>query len=169
MKDFYDYIIRSISLQDESFLGEMLYEAIYVPKGTLPPPVNIINKPELARYIKNWKIFDDLGFLAVDEKNHKSIGAAWIRLMTKTEPGYGYVDDKTPELTLAILPEYRNLGIGSMLLALLLEEADSKYKAVSLSVTRGNPAVKIYYRAGFKTIKTSDTSLIMKRNNPRNK
>jgi ribosomal protein S18 acetylase RimI-like enzyme len=63
--------------------------------------------------------------------------------------GYGYVDDDTPELSMAVLPDYRGLGIGRRLLAELLDEAAHRYRAVSLSVATDNPARRLYERHGF--------------------
>jgi ribosomal-protein-alanine N-acetyltransferase len=44
------------------------------------------------------------------------IGAAWLRLWSKDEQGYGFVDVHTPELSMAVRPEFRGQGIGTLLL-----------------------------------------------------
>ncbi|MBN1192692.1 MAG: GNAT family N-acetyltransferase [Coriobacteriia bacterium] len=46
-------------------------------------------------------------------------------------------------------PEWRGRGIGSELLEALLGVADVNHWRVSLSVSRQNPAVRLYNRSGF--------------------
>ena len=55
-------IIRPLELEDEPFLWEMLYQAIYVPEGKTPLPREIIQIPELARYVQSWEREGDCGF-----------------------------------------------------------------------------------------------------------
>lgn len=161
---FSHYIIRAANEADEAFLWEMLYQAIFVPEGSQPPSREIINAPELARYVRNWGQSDsDNGFVALDSRTGQAVGAAWMRLMTKENRGYGYVDDETPELSIAILPEHRGRKVGTKLLRKLLEAADKKYKSVCLSVSANNPAVRLYERIGFEIVDKSGNSLTMKR------
>jgi len=141
----------------------MLYHAIYLPPGAAPPPRESVHSPELARYVQDWGRVEDIGYLANEEEPQCSVGAAWLRLMTKEEPGYGYVDDATPELSIAVLPLHRGRGLGTLLLKYLLDEADVRFKAVSLSVSVDNPAVRIYERAGFKVVSKAGMSLTMNR------
>lgn len=159
-----NYIIRAITPTDEPFLYEILYHAVYVPKNGNPPPPNIVETPELARYVKNWGCKNDFGLMAVNAADQKPIAAVWIRLMPKENRGYGFAGDGIPELCMAVLPGYRNMGIGTLLLTYLLQEVDNKYKSISLSVTNGNPAIRIYERAGFKIKSDFGSSCIMIRN-----
>ncbi|HKY06543.1 MAG TPA: GNAT family N-acetyltransferase, partial [Blastocatellia bacterium] len=129
-----NFVIRPITTANEPFLWEMIYQAIYVPDGAEPPPREIIKKPEIARYVSGWGRDGDLGFLAVEATTARPVAAAWLRLMSAAAPGYGYIDDHTPELSVAVLPQYRGCGVGTRLLTCLLEESDSIYKAISLSV-----------------------------------
>jgi ribosomal protein S18 acetylase RimI-like enzyme len=157
------YLIRPAVPEDEPFLWEMLYRAIYVPEGSPPPPRDILNRPEIARYISGWGRPDDIGFVAVDKSNGKSIGAAWFRLLTGDEGGYGYVDDKTPELSVAVLPEHRGKGVGRELITHLIEAAKARYAVISLSVSPDNPALRLYRRLGFEVVGRHDTSLTMRK------
>jgi len=161
MTQLFDYIIRRVATTDEPFLREILYHAIYVREGTAPPPRDIINTPELARYVRDWGRTDDAGLLAIAERTQQPVGAAWLRLMTKDNAGYGYVDDDTPELSIAVLPKHRGRGIGTQLLTDLLREAKTRYKAVSLSVSADNPALRMYERAGFNVVTKEEASLTM--------
>jgi GNAT superfamily N-acetyltransferase len=71
---------------------------------------------------------------------------AWLRCFPASEPGYGFVDESTPELSIAVLPAYRGKGIGSRLLERLLQGVD----AASLSCDPANPAWRLYVRLGFE-------------------
>jgi Acetyltransferase (GNAT) family len=78
------------------------------------------------------------------------VGAAWYRLFPPGEPGFGFVDERTPELSLAVIEEARGRGIGTRLLLLLLDRArDDGFQALSLSVEPDNPARRLYERHGF--------------------
>jgi len=157
------YTIRPITPADEPFLWEALYHAIYVALGDAPPEQDVVNRPELARYVRGWGDANDLGFIAVAEEKQQPIGAAWIRLLTGDDGGYGYTDDTTPELSVAVLPEYRGRGIGTRLLIHLLQAVSIHHPSVSLSVEAGNPASRLYRRLGFEIVSTSGTSLLMRK------
>ncbi len=155
-------IIRPLALADEMFLREMFYQAIYVPEGQLPLPREIVRLPELRCYVENWGKPDDIGFVA--SVDGKPIGAVWIRLFTGDQRGYGYVDDATPELSIALLPEYRRQGIGSQLMAHLLDHVKLRYPAICLSVSVENPAKRLYQRLGFEVVgETHDSFTMIKR------
>jgi hypothetical protein len=49
------YAIRPLIPSDESFLWEMLYQALFVPPGTEALPKGIIYQPELAKYVRDWQ------------------------------------------------------------------------------------------------------------------
>ncbi len=154
---------RPIMQVDEPFLWDMLYQAIFVPEGYPRPDPNIVKLPELAKYVQGWGLEHDHGFLAIDIDAQQPVGAVWSRLFTGDMRGYGYVDDETPELSIAILPEYRGQGVGTQLLTHLLEAATGKYPAVSLSVHQNNPAFNLYQRLGFEIVTTSRSTIIMKK------
>lgn len=62
-----------------------------------------------------------------------------------------------------ISPPYQGLGIAGRLLHDFLRQADNARVPVKLSVLKGNPAINLYQRLGFKVIDTTDISLQMKR------
>jgi ribosomal protein S18 acetylase RimI-like enzyme len=153
--------IRQLSPSDQQFLWEMLYQSLHVPEGSPTFPRDVINQPEIAKYVRAWGRAGDMGFVAVDVGSGEPIGAAWLRLLTGDERGYGYVDDETPELGMAVLPGYRGRGVGSDLLRSLLKSAGAVYRSVCLSVSADNPAVRLYGRAGFKRACECGASLTM--------
>lgn len=160
--------IRPLTKADEPFLWEMLYQAIYVPEGSEPPPRDIVHGPELAKYVRGWGQPSDTGFVAINRAN-QPIGAAWLRLLTGDNKGYGFVDPTTPELSIAVLSEHRSKGAGTLLLQTLLNAAQTRFAAVSLSVAADNPAVNSYRRFGFEVVENRGTSLTMIWKAPRRK
>jgi ribosomal protein S18 acetylase RimI-like enzyme len=55
-------------------------------------------------------------------------------------------------LDIALLPEYRNAGIGTWLIQNLLDEAAQINKPVQLHVEKNNRARRLYDRLGFRVI-----------------
>src|SRR6266550_832148 len=75
------------------------------------------------------------------------------------------VDKMGPEITLvdiALLPEYRNRGIGTLLIESLLQEAETLRKNVALQVVRGSAAARLYERLGFTMVGGDAVYLEMK-------
>ncbi|MEG1924033.1 MAG: GNAT family N-acetyltransferase [Clostridia bacterium] len=131
---------------DYPCLEEFLYQAIFIKKGEHLPPREIIKKPEIYIYIKDFGTqVGDLGVVA--EQDGQVIGAAWTRII----PAYGHIDNDTPELAISILPEFRGCGIGTKLMQkLFVLLKNNGYKKTSLSVQKQNPALKFYKRLGYK-------------------
>ncbi|MCE7982405.1 MAG: GNAT family N-acetyltransferase [Caldilinea sp. CFX5] len=158
------FTIRPASPADEPFLWEMLYEAIYVPAGRPKPNRAILREPSLAHYVANWgQQPGDFALLAIDQQSGQPVGAAWLRLFSADDPGWGFVDVDTPEVSVALLPDYRGQGIGSTLLGELIALVNSRYTALSLSVDPQNPALRLYERLGFVVVGVSGTSLTMRK------
>ncbi|MFN6566267.1 N-acetyltransferase [Dendronalium sp. ChiSLP03b] len=152
-----DYSIRPLTQEDEPFLWQMLYEAAHMSEEGELTIQDAMNHSDLSKYVKNWGLKDDLGFVATLVSSNQPIGAAWLRLLTGDNKGYGYINDRTPELAIAILPEYRNQGIGTQLLTHLLSTAKSAYPSISLSIRSTNPALSLYKGMGFEVVAGSET------------
>lgn len=102
----------------------------------------------------------DFGVMA--EHGRGVAGAAWYRLFSADEPGYGFVSSEVPELSVAVIGGLRSGGIGSALLERLVESARSERRpGLSLSVRRQNRARALYGRLGFEEVGTVDDSLTM--------
>jgi GNAT superfamily N-acetyltransferase len=148
--------IRAIKPDEYNFLSEMLYQAIFVPDEREILPRTIIEQPDLKRYIHNFG--QDGDFCLVAEQNEKLLGAIWIRYIV----GYGFVDNQTPELSMAILKEYRGKGIGTLLLdAMIHQLKNGSVKQISLSVDKDNFAYHLYKYFGFEDYKVTEKSVIM--------
>jgi len=152
-------VIRRGGRQDVRFLRDMLHHAYYWRErnpGDGPGPA--------ARYVKGWGRPGDTVLIAVDDGF--PVGAAWYRLFRRDLPGYGFVDEETPELAIAVVPSRRGRGIGEALLEALCERArEDGYDTLSLSVERENPALCSFYEAhGFTRIEGGDDySVTMRR------
>jgi ribosomal protein S18 acetylase RimI-like enzyme len=53
-------------------------------------------------------------------------------------------------MDIALLPGLRGRGIGSSLLAELIEESERSGSSITLHVEADNPAVRLYQRLGFE-------------------
>lgn len=155
-----NYIIRPLKQSEIYILSDFLYEAIFQKDNAIPLPKEIINKPELNIFIKDFGKPDD--YCLVAEVDNKIIGAVWSRVLSGEIKGYGNIDSTTPELAISIYKQYRNKGIGTDLMKGILKLLKEKgYKRVSLSVQKDNYAVKIYKAVGFKTFKETEEEYIM--------
>ncbi|MBW4673488.1 MAG: GNAT family N-acetyltransferase [Desmonostoc geniculatum HA4340-LM1] len=152
-----NYCISPLTEKDEPFLWQMLYEAAHMGNEVNLTVQDAMNHPDLAKYVKNWGCKDDIGFVAILESSNQPVGAAWLRLFTGDNKGYGYISDRIPELAIAVLPEHRNQGIGTQLLKHLLAAAKTSYPSVSLSTRATNPALGLYERLGFEVVPGSET------------
>jgi ribosomal protein S18 acetylase RimI-like enzyme len=144
--------LRRATADDVDFLWLMLYEASYAAEDGVSDVAALHGHPLLARYVEGWGRPTDLGVVAVDDDAGDPVGAAWVRLLTGDAAGFGWVDDDTPELAIAVLPGQRGRGLGERMLRALLDAAVGRFDAVSLSVRADNPAVRLYERTGFRVV-----------------
>jgi GNAT superfamily N-acetyltransferase len=150
--------IRPATASDEPFLREMLYAALFVPPGKPLFPPDVVYEPRLAHHVDGFGTWrSDIGFIA--ELGGRPVGAAWVRQLTEDDPGYGFVDNATPELSIAVLEEWRGRGLGTQLMEALV----AAVPRCSLSVDRRNPAVRLYERFGFIVVATDGDSVTMVR------
>jgi ribosomal protein S18 acetylase RimI-like enzyme len=144
--------IRPATPEDDGFLRTMLYEAAaWNPDWPRERMIAALADPMLERYHRDWGRPGDSGVIA--ELAGEPVGAAWYRLFTEEEPGYGFVDEKTPELGIAVAPLHRRKGIGETLLrALMVEARQDGFQALSLSVAVHNRSRMMYERVGFTRV-----------------
>ena len=89
-------MLRPVDSHDVRFLRDMLRHAYHWRLA------EDAERP-VYRYVRNWGRKGDAGVVAVEGPH--AYGAAWYRLFTAGEPGFGFVDEATPELTIAVVPE----------------------------------------------------------------
>jgi ribosomal protein S18 acetylase RimI-like enzyme len=149
-------VIRKGDANDTAFLRDMLRHAYYWRWAD----------PELedlpvTRYVEGWGRPGDRAVVVIE--GFQPVGAAWYRLFTAAQPGYGFVDEQTPELTIAVVPSRRGRGYGDELLTALLAQAlEDGFDAVSLSVEPDNPALALYERHGFGRVGERGGALVMR-------
>jgi GNAT superfamily N-acetyltransferase len=147
-------VIRRGSAADVPFMRSMLPHAYGWRVNALETDI------PLARYVDNWGRPGDLAVIAHETGNR--VGAAWLRLFRAAEPGYGFVDEQTPELSIAVVPSRRRHGQGQELLDGLLDAARAAGHAqISLSVEAGSPAVEFYARNGFERVRDAEGGVVM--------
>ena len=147
-----DVVLRKGGAQDVRFLRDMLHHAYYWRERV---PGSLV-----SRYVRGWGRPGDTALIALE--NGFPVGAAWFRLFSAAEPGYGFVDESTPELAIAVVPSKRGHGVGDDLLSALIQKAESAgYGRLSLSVEPGNPARKLYERHGFAVVDEGDEAWTM--------
>jgi len=152
--------VRLAGARDVGVLRAMLYEAFSWRPGTsIPPLEEALALPDIGRYVDGWGRPFDLGVIADED-----VGAAWVRLFTNDDHGYGFVAPDVPELSIGVLPDARGRGVGTALLSDLLAHARAAgHPSVSLSVETDNPAVHLYERFGFVRVGYVGTSWTMQR------
>jgi ribosomal protein S18 acetylase RimI-like enzyme len=138
----------------------MLWLAVHWDAVQAPPPPDPL-PVVLVPYVDGFgRREGDFGVIA--EHGAGAAGAAWYRLFSANEPGYGFVSSDVPELSVAVIARLRSGGVGSALLERLVESARVQGRpGLSLSVRRQNPARALYERMGFEAVGSVDDSLTM--------
>ena len=149
-------VIRRGGAQDVPFMRSLLTHAYNWHVNVFDTEVPI------GRYVDGWGRPGDTVLIAM-EGGHR-IGAGWLRLYRESAPGYGFVDEHTPELTVVVLPSRQGQGIGQHLLTGLLDRAkEDAYRAVSVSVEPGNPELATYEGAGFEQLGESAVAVTLRK------
>ena len=153
--------IRPATRDDDEFLKKMLYEAAaWNPDWPRQQVIEALADPVLERYHRSWGRPGDAGVIA--EIDGVPVGAAWYRLFAVEDPGYGFVDEKTPELGIAVEPIHRRRGIGETLLrALMVQAREEGFTHLSLSVAVHNRSRMMYQRTGFEKVDEAGGSWTM--------
>ena len=143
-------MLRPADQQDTRFLRDMLRHAYHWRMGDPDLPV--------FRYVKNWGRPGDAGVIASTGPN--AYGAAWYRLFPASAPGFAFVDEQTPEVTIAVVPSHRGKGTGGELLEALLERARADgFSQISLSAEAGQTG--FYEKYGFHELRREDGTVTM--------
>ena len=157
------YAVRAGTADDLPLVRETIVRAMaWNPERVLPPPEHLLVHPELVRYHAGWGRAGDLG--AVADQDGLPVGMAFCRLFTDDDHGEGYVDAATPELVIGVANGHRGNGVGRRLLDALADAARAAgFAQLSLSVDAANPALRLYRRAGFETLRDDGRDVLMLR------
>lgn len=149
-----NYIIRPIYDSEISLLKEFLYLAIFVPPGEDPFSRELLDEPMFLKEYAKWGRYGDIGLVALNNETEDITGMAWVRLFKENDPSFGFVDENTPDLVIAVKAKYHGKGIGTQLLRNLIHTLKNNgFNAISLSADERNPALRLYKRLGFEIIK----------------
>lgn len=138
-----------------------LYEAISWTGDPDIPPLDVaIRHPDLRRYHERWGRPGDFGVQAMS--GNEFLGAAFARCFTREDHGHGFIDEETPELGIAVVPDRRGLGLGRRLMDELAEVARSLgFERLSLSVNNPNSAKRLYEALGYRIVEDDGDSSLM--------
>lgn len=152
--------LRAAGAADAEFLTEMLvHAAFWRSAGPAGSVAEVLRDPNLSHYVSRWPQDGDLGIIA---HSQRPVGAAWLRFFTADDPGYGFVNAATPEVSVGVQPPSRGRGVGTLLLqALITASRQAGLPALSLSVEADNDARRLYERAGFDQVGSAGGSLTM--------
>jgi len=110
------------------------------------------DKPEeILKYTEFYGLTTkDLGlYVLVD---NKIAGAVWLR---KFNP------ESIPQVSFAILPEFKKQGIGLFMMEQFLQEAGAIHEEIHIDISAKQKALKFYEKFGFEKI--NDTFLLSKK------
>lgn len=151
------FIIRELKQAEYGLLEEFLYQAIFQKDPENLIPREEIEKPTLRVYIDNFGEKPD-DYCLCAEENGIVVGAVWVRII----PGFGSVDDQTPEFAISLLPEARGKGIGTELMRAMIRHLKVRgYEKTSLAVQKANYALRMYKKVGFEIIDENEEEYIM--------
>jgi GNAT superfamily N-acetyltransferase len=154
-------VLREANADDVEHVKWALYTALaWNPERRLPPPEITLEHPEAARYHRGWGRPGDFGVIATVDG--QAVGVAYCRLFTDDDHGHGYVDDRTPEVAVAVRDGHRGRGLGARLLEHLADVTRSEgFKRLSLSVDAANPARRLYERLGYRELAVDEAGVRM--------
>lgn len=160
-RDMTTFSLDPLDATDLPFVCEMLYEAAFWRAASDRPPLDAaLREPGLARYVEGWGRPGDDGLVA--RIDGRPVGAVWVRRFDDETHGYGYLDERTPELSIAVTEEHRGRGIGRCLVAAMLVQLRLLgHHQVSLSVEIDNPARQLYESLGFTSRQSTEGAVTM--------
>ena len=164
-------LVRDAAADDAPALAAALVEAVNWDGQVRFTRDQVLADPHLAHYVTDWPRPGDFGVVAVHDSaaaEGEVLGAAWCRVFEAEDPGFGYLGDDIPEVSIGVAPAHRGRGIGGALLAALVEQARERgHRVISLSVEDGNRARSLYQRTGFVAVARTGGSDTMRLDLPR--
>jgi ribosomal protein S18 acetylase RimI-like enzyme len=146
--------LRSITPEDDSFLARLYAstraEELAVTGWTAEETAAFCRQQfdaQSVHYVDNYPGAS----LQVIERDGAPIGRLYV---ARWEREMRIMD-------IALMPEHRGSGIGTMLLRELQDEARSAGKSLTIHVERFNPALRLYERLRFKQVEDKGVYLLM--------
>jgi GNAT superfamily N-acetyltransferase len=142
------FLTRAATAADKELLAQATLENLNwnAPRFTVE---QLHATGEFAHYFESWPGPRDFGLVA-ETTDGKPVGVVWVTHFTAAGPGYGFVAEDIPELSIWVDEPYRGQGVGKGLLGMAAEMArDRGLRGISLSVEEGNPAARLYERQGY--------------------
>ncbi len=140
--------LRVVDPDESTLIFSFLTLAARMTESNEPIQKALTDK-ELTKYWLGWGRASDLGVVAVRELDAVPVSCAWVRQLPATDAGY--VAEGVLELAFGTVASERGAGIGTRVLARLIELCRPIARGISLSVRAENPAVRLYQRLGFRT------------------
>jgi GNAT superfamily N-acetyltransferase len=145
------WTIRPIRSTDAAFAEEVFFHGPY-NQGEPPPARTIMQDPLMRIYLDGFGRPTDFGFIADGPASRRSVGCVYARYFDDRAHGLGYKNSAVPELSIAVMPEFRGRGCGSALMRSMCAHCDANEIDLSLNCHPGNPAHRLYERMGFQVI-----------------
>lgn len=130
-------IVPLLTTQTKEFM-EILWTALR-PDGVTGRTRSILKDPIIRPYYEDWGKPDDIGFAAINEG--RMVGAIWSRIKECATNECA----EFPEMGIGVLPEYQDMGIGTLLLNTLIETCRKKYPGLRLGVNEKAMRVLSFY------------------------
>ncbi len=153
---------RVYAKDDDQFLREMLFEAVFWSRGNDRPSLE-----EGLSYDYTKHILMDFGsrdgdLAVIAQMDGVKAGAAFIRYWNDDVHMRGYISKDIPVLVIGVVAAYRHQGIGGKLIEFLKEVAQERnISKISLCVTKGNVAYQLYIKQNFRIVEDIGTSYNM--------
>jgi ribosomal protein S18 acetylase RimI-like enzyme len=150
---------RTLTAADQAQLWHWLHISLWDPRPSAPRPIEVLQAPGVRIYAEDWGRQTDVGVVA--QVDAVDAGACWMRLLP-VGIGLASIDGETPQLGIALLPQYQHKGYGRPLMAAALQAAkQAGYARVSLTVHPLNPAQHMYEACGFRKIEVRNSYHLM--------
>ncbi len=141
---------RPLVAADQALLWDLLHIALWDPPPAGLRPREVLDDRRVRIHSEQWGAPTDVGAVAEDAHARTPLGACWMRLVADGQ-GLGYVDEQTPQLGIALFPDYQHPGHGEPLMRAALDAGRSAgYRQVSLTVHPRNPATALCEPCGFR-------------------
>jgi ribosomal protein S18 acetylase RimI-like enzyme len=148
------YTLRPVTADDEPFLFELYRSTRNVGQIALPIETHQADLILRMQFTAQQSAYDaefptqEHNIILVDGRRAGRV------LVAPQEQEVRFVD-------LALLPEYRNSGIATVLIRELMDDVARRGVPARLSVARDNRAIRLYERLGFAVVGESGPNFVM--------